>query len=66
MKIIRRILIAIGILFVAQYFIVPAIVLYFVRKAPPLTRVVPMELKELTVSQAPGSIYGYSRTTTMF
>jgi hypothetical protein len=59
MKILRRILITLVILFAAQYFIVPAVVLYFARRAPAVTSVVPTDLKDLSVSQAPGTKLSY-------
>ncbi|MGA9979061.1 MAG: hypothetical protein WBQ08_10575 [Candidatus Sulfotelmatobacter sp.] len=62
MKLLRRILIAIVGLVAALSWIAPAGVLYFARTAPPVTRVVPTELKDLSISQAPGkklSYFGY-------
>jgi len=55
MNILRRILIGFAVLFAAQYFVVPAVVLYFARRAPAVARVVPTDLKDLAVSQAPGT-----------
>ena len=59
MKVLRRILIASVIFFAAQYFVVPAVVLYFARRAPAVTRVVPTDLKDSSVSEAPGTKLSY-------
>jgi len=59
MKILRRILIAIAIIVAALYFVAPAGVLYFARTAPAVARVVPADLKDLSVSQAPGMRLSY-------
>jgi len=59
MKIARRILITCVILFAAQYFVVPAVVLYFARGAPAVTRIAPTGLQDVSVSQAPGMKLSY-------
>jgi len=59
MKILRRILIGFAILFASQYFVVPAVILYFARNAPAVASVAPTDLKDLSVSQAPGAKLSY-------
>ena len=62
MKVLRRILITIVIIVAALCWIGPAGVLYLAKTAPAVTRVVPTELKDLSISPAPGrklSYFGY-------
>jgi len=54
MKILRRILIALVLFVAALCWIAPAGVIYFVKTAPAVTRVLPTELNDLSTSQAPG------------
>ena len=64
MKLLRRILVTLGItlavLSVGVEWIAPVALSYYgARKAPAVTRIVPTELKDQTVSQAPGSRLSY-------
>lgn len=67
MRIVRRNLIAVvitlAVIFVGVYWIAPvALSFYAARKAPAVARIVPAELKDTSVSQAPGtklSYFGY-------
>jgi len=62
MKILRRILATILVIVAALCWIGPAGVLYFVKTAPAVTRLVPTEPKDLSISQALGkkvSYFGY-------
>jgi hypothetical protein len=66
-RLLRRILIAVvvtlAVFFAGVYWIAPvALSFYAARKAPPVARIVPTELKDKTVSEAPGtklSYFGY-------
>jgi hypothetical protein len=62
MKLVQRILLAVVAIVAAVSWIGPAGVVYFAKTAPPVTRVVPTELKELSISTAPRrnlSYFGY-------
>jgi hypothetical protein len=59
MKILRSILVTIVVIIAALSWIGPAGVLYFVKTAPAVTRVVPTELKDLSTSSAPGKRLAY-------
>jgi hypothetical protein len=62
MKLLRRILITIVIIVAALSWIGPVLVVYFAKTAPVVTRVVPVELKDVSASLAPGtkiSYFGY-------
>ncbi len=62
MKVLRRILIALLVIFAALCWIGPAGVLYFAKAAPAVARVVPTELKDVSISPASGrklSYFGY-------
>lgn len=62
MKVLRRILITLVVIFAALCWIGPAGVLYFAKSAPAVARVVPTELNDLSTSLAPGrklSYFGY-------
>ncbi|MFZ0299698.1 MAG: hypothetical protein WAM13_15210 [Candidatus Sulfotelmatobacter sp.] len=62
MKILRRILTTILVIFAALCWIAPAGVIYFSKMAPRVTRVVPTELTNVSTSRAPGrkvSYFGY-------
>ena len=62
MKVLRRILITLVVIFAALSWIGPAGVLYFAKSAPAVARVVPTELKDVSISSASGrklSYFGY-------
>jgi hypothetical protein len=62
MKVLRRILITLVVIFAALCWIGPAGVLYFAKAAPAVARVVPTDLKDVAISSAPGrklSYFGY-------
>jgi hypothetical protein len=62
MKLLRRILITLVVIVAALCWIGPAVVVYFAKTAPAVTRVVPTELKDVSTSLAPGrklSYFGY-------
>jgi len=62
MKVLRRILITLVVIFAALCWIGPAGVLYFAKAAPAAARVVPTDLKEVSISPASGrklSYFGY-------
>lgn len=67
MRLLRRILITVvvtaAVIFVGVYWIVPvALSFYAAKKVPPVARIVPTDLKDKSVSQAPGtklSYFGY-------
>lgn len=67
MRLLRRILITVvitlAVIFVGVYWITPvALSFYAAEKAPPVARIVPTELKDKSVSEAPGtklSYFGY-------
>jgi hypothetical protein len=62
MKLLRRILITLVIIFAVLCWVCPAVVVYFAKTAPAVTRVVPTELKDVSTSLAPGrklSYFGY-------
>jgi len=62
MKVLRRILITLLVIFAALCWIGPAGVLYFAKSAPAVARVVPTDLKDVSTSPAPGrklSYFGY-------
>jgi uncharacterized ion transporter superfamily protein YfcC len=59
MKLVRRILATIALIVAALYWIVPAGFFYFAKSAPAITRVVPIDLKVLSTSPAPGKKLSY-------
>lgn len=54
MKVLRRILITIVVIFAVLCWVGPAVVVYFAKTAPAVTRVVPTALKDVSTSLAPG------------
>jgi hypothetical protein len=62
MKLLRRTLVTIVLIVAALCWISPALVVYFAKTAPAVTRIVPTELKDVSTSLAPGrklSYFGY-------
>lgn len=59
MKLLRRILITLAVIYAALCWIGPAGVLYFAKTAPAVTRVVPTELKDVSTSASPGKKLSY-------
>jgi hypothetical protein len=62
MKLLRRILIILVVIVAALSWIGPAVVVYFAKTAPAVTRVVPVGLKDVSPSLGPGgniSYFGY-------
>ncbi|MFY9911472.1 MAG: hypothetical protein WCF22_08460 [Candidatus Sulfotelmatobacter sp.] len=59
MKLLRRIGLAMLVILAALCWIGPAVVVYFAKTAPAVTRVVPTQLKDLSTSLAPGRKLSY-------
>jgi hypothetical protein len=62
MRVLRRILLTLVVIFAALCWIGPAGVLYFAKSAPEVAKVVPIELQDVSTSLAPGkklSYFGY-------
>ena len=59
MRILRGILVTIVVIVAALCWIGPAVVVYFSKTAPAVTRVVPTELKDVSISPGPGKKLSY-------